>query len=289
MAHDNRLRWGLLRWGFAPVRHHGSTWPLDVYRCRLPTSLSWAGRPGRLEIPLSAATTSTGFSYGQDGWHPHAETLRWREATRGADPMDSPLGRLYSVFQPWTVREAIFDDLEDPIPGLSDAPLVRGQLRELWNPYGGRSLDTSGELDRPGLYWGPADREYVAGEIERTWRVYKGLAASGLRDDGPGKDAISGYLLVRGDDYRFVVHQGHHRLACLAVLGHTSVPAYLAYKVPPIIREDGLARWSEGRRPRYTPLTVRLLFSRLFDSTGLEKAARLGLAGGASKRLAADA
>ena len=267
------------------IRHRGRSRPFSPYRYRLPASLSWAGAPGRLEIRLEHITTATGFSFAQAGWHPHVETLRWLDsrAERGHDEVqESPLARLYSAFQPSTVQEALFEDRNDPIPGLSDVSLVRGQLRDLWNPYSPRQ---SGSLDRPGLYWGPASHEHVETELQRTLALYTSLAERGLRDEGPGKDAIAGHLLVRGDQYRSMVHEGHHRLACLTALGHTDgVPVWLVPNHPPVVCEDDLGRWTNGAHPRYSPVSAQLLFQRLFESTGVEKASRLGLLSSPSRR-----
>ena len=271
----------LHRWRIATVRPARAAWPVAMYRYELPPALPWAGMPGRLVVPLGKVTTAVGFSFALAGWHPHVETLRWLAAEPGAPLADSPLGRLYAAFHPRTVREAILDDVDGPVPGLPETSLVRGQLRDLWNPFGARG-HRDGEqppLDRPGLYWGPAPPEHLASEVERTRGVLDSLGAAGYRDDGPGSNPITGYLLVRGEDYRVVAHQGHHRLACLAVLGYDSVPVYLTSRTAPVVAEDELPRWSEGRHPRYTPESARLLFGRLFDSTGREKAARLGILG----------
>lgn len=264
--------------GIATARHSGGALPFAVYRCRLPAPLSWAGERGRLEVPLDRITTAVGFAYGDAGWHPHVETLRALRVGRGpADLRDTPLGRLYAAFCPRTVREAVLDDVDDPVPGLTGVPLVRGQLRELWNPHGPRPADPTGALDRPGLYWGPAPAEHLEREVERTLALHRDLAATGLRDDGPGRHAISGYLLVRDGDYRFIAHEGHHRLACLAALGHPTAPVYLSPKAPPIVDAGRLGRWTRGRRARYAPASAELLLDRLFESTGREKASRLGL------------
>lgn len=263
------------RIGLACVPQRGGALPVTLYRYRLPRGLRWAGGPGRLEVPLDRVTTATGFSYALHGWHPHVETLR--RLADGDDPDRTPLGRLYAAFHPRTVQEAVCDDRRDPIPGLHDVPLVRGQLRDLWNPHGPRRARSAGELDRPGLYWGPASPAHVAAEIDRTLTVLRSMRRDGVRDDGPGRHAITGYLLVRGDDYRFVLHEGHHRVAALAALHHERAGVYLSIRHPPVVAEHALDRWTSGRRPRYTPATAQLLFTRIFESTGYEKAARLGL------------
>ena len=34
---------------------------------------------------------------------------------------------------------------------------------------------------------------------------------------------ISGHFLIKGDDYRFIVTEGQHRVACLATLGYDTI------------------------------------------------------------------
>lgn len=77
-------------------------------------------------------------------------------------------------------------------------------------------------------YFGVKSDKYIKEEYKRIFEVYKSIKRKGYKPTHSGKllkvNHITGYLLKKQDDYRFIVLHGKHRLAALVKLGYTKVP-----------------------------------------------------------------
>lgn len=96
------------------------------------------------------------------------------------------------------------------------------QLDKMWrkeNKFSG----LKGGLDLGSAFFGPTQNKKIKIELERLIKVYKSICKDGYKDDFTGVDAVSGYFLVDGDDWRVLIVSGHHRVACLDALNYRPI------------------------------------------------------------------
>lgn len=88
----------------------------------------------------------------------------------------------------------------------------------------------------------------------------------------------TGYFLVDGGDWRFVLRQGHHRAAALRALGHARL---VATPITALAVVDGqrLEPFTTDAGGLYSPTAAERLFRSQFDEDGTRRAARLGIEG----------
>ena len=72
-------------------------------------------------------------------------------------------------------------------------------------------------------HFGPNTEEFGAGELKRLIPLYKIFKEQGYQPELFFDGYISGHFLIKGDDYRFIVTEGQHRVACLAALGYDTI------------------------------------------------------------------
>jgi len=77
---------------------------------------------------------------------------------------------------------------------------------------------------------------------------------------------ISGYLLIRGDDYRFVVAEGQHRAACLASLGITRLRCRFSQKAvyPRTVKFQDFKNWPQVKNGAFSEIEALRVFERFF-------------------------
>jgi hypothetical protein len=272
--------------GFDLLRSAGTRrWSHRPHPIRLPPpfdrrSLSPAST---FEVPVELATTAVGFGYGSGGWHPYVASLEEYRAEPGLRYEDSSLARLQTVFQPVNLQEVLFGATVEPLAPLHRWPPRQYFLYRIWtmNPWLEKeALERFPAEERVGwLYFGPTTpklRESGKADLLRLMRVYESIRTQGLRS-GPDVAPLKGYFLSSGDSYRFVVLEGNHRVAALRSLGIESFPARLHPGWPAVVRAERLHPWTHQAGGVYPSETVEKLFWMLFEETGANKAANLGL------------
>lgn len=282
---------GVLRGGRRIVRASGvdilrtsgeHRWSLRLHRIRLPAEIGRRSltASASFTVPLDKAIVDCGFSYRADGWHPYVQTLYEVLEDPGRAYVDTTLGHLHRAFQPATMQEVLLEDVVEPVPPLHAWPPRAFLLRNLWNmnPWLVRAAleDLSGSTPRSWLYWGPKSVEDGEADLRRLVRAFRMIEAEGFRHDD-GVAPIRGTFMAAGDDYRFVVDCGNHRLAALRVLGVEEFRARLNPRLAAVVHADQLHRWTTHSGGIYPPATAQQLFWKLFTETGRTKAANLGL------------
>lgn len=87
----------------------------------------------------------------------------------------------------------------------------------------------------------------------------------GLIVDPAGLDNLQCYLLLAGDDYRFRISQGHHRIAALAALGYETITLQLEFRNT--IRRSEVEWWPAVRQGWFTRKEAVTVFDRIFMGT----------------------
>jgi hypothetical protein len=235
--------------------------------------------PTTFEVDLAKVTTPCGFSYHPDGWHPYRDTLTELLAEPDIPYERTTLARYYEGFQPRTVQEALLEEIDEPLEPIGRWPALLPLFKHLWalTPrYVAKILADPREVKGARQQFGPQPVDFGRYQVERVGESYESLRRGYRPQDYPD-GYLTGYFLVRGDDYRFVVFHGNHRLAAFERLGIDRPLAIVQRGDPPVVDADRLEMWTEGRYGVYPRGVAQLLFDKLFTETGREKAERLGL------------
>lgn len=82
------------------------------------------------------------------------------------------------------------------------------------------------------------------------------------------------FWLLRGDDYRFVVAEGQHRIACLAALGYDIIRCRFSQKpeYPRIVVFRDVKNWPQVANGVYSKTLALKIFERFFvEGVGRER------------------
>lgn len=274
----------LHRAGYA-VAGRGTSLPAlreyTLHQARLPEP-SWSRPrvPVAFEVDLHRVTTACGFSYAADGWHPYRAALAQVLADPARPLDDTVLTDYYARFRPRNVREALVPAHHGPVPPLDTWPTAIPLVRL---PWGVTRRQVAGILEAPPAtleerqHVGPRDGAFVVRQVERLVEAHRSFTDHGYAPELHSDGHLVGYFLVRDDDYRFVVLHGNHRLAAMEVHGILRPQATLMLGHPPVVHRDQLARWDRGPLAVMPASTRELLFDAMFDATGRDRAAALGL------------
>lgn len=256
----------------------GAAVPFRIWRIPRVPPLDSPGPslPKSFEVDLESCTSFAGFSFRSDGWNPHVETVKALMDDPGLEFAESPLATLYERFRPTTLQELFVEDADAPLEPLSFIPTTRAGFRYVWALSPSRLRQISQQATPEGHhYFGPQSSEGAVRQFERLRDLVVSISERGFRPEGYGP--IGGYFLVAGDQYRFVVGTGNHRLAVIRVLGPDRFPASLLDSHPAVIDRARIESWSTDHGGPFAPGAPEVLFDKLMFETGLGKARFLGL------------
>lgn len=247
-----------------------------IERFKVPTPLNAQHSSSTLlDVDLRKCTDMYGAGY-IDDWHHFVETLKEYKGNPEITYDDSVLKQYYAHFQPRNLEDGLFTK--------------RGRASKLRSGWIGYPWYWSAELKvifentpaetRPGgnHHFGPNTDEFGQGELARLTPLYTAFKQQGYQPELFSDGYISGYLLVNGEDYRFVVTEGQHRVACLATLGYESIRVRFSQKpeYPRIVRFEDAKKWPQVVNGAYSRTLALKVFERFFmEGVGRE---RMGLA-----------
>ena len=111
-------------------------------------------------------------------------------------------------------------------------------------------------------HYGPVSEEKLMLEKGRLDDVRSSFEKSGYQ---PRYGFSVGYFLRRkGNDWVFVIVGGQHRVAAMAELGFTHVPAQFQPSYPRIVREGQVNRWPMVRNNELTAEEAHMIFEAYF-------------------------
>ena len=113
--------------------------------------------------------------------------------------------------------------------------------------------------------YGPATDKKVDLEMQRLTGTYESIRSHGYQPDRHGD--ITGFLLRRGQEFRFLVRGGKHRTAALVHLGHPLVPVQFKPHWPRIIDRADVAHWPLVREGRMDEALAQDIFDCHFGLT----------------------
>jgi hypothetical protein len=244
----------------------------------------------RFIVDTRKVTTPYGFSFAEGGWHPYVVSLREAERSESVKYEESLLRTFHARFIPQTLQEALFEKADHLLTAeLEQLPHSWPLIRDLWlldnraaEEYVAEARGMPPEMRSPHV--GPVSLEAGIATYSRLMRAVESMRNHGydpLRFDGTaiaGFDGFGadGYFLWRGNDYRFVLLHGHHRIAAAAFLGIERVHLRIRRRFVPLVSRSRLDD------PRIAPWmglkSKQLVFDSIFLGDGLSKAENWGLA-----------
>lgn len=236
---------------------------------------------GTMMVPIDRMMNRAAYPYGSQGWHPFVAALKQLVAEPALTYRNTVLASYYERFQPRSVHDLLLDGLGIEDSTLATWPAV-DRLIDVWSATERQVQDLrrrfAGDRKLPhSQYRGPADEEDGALHLTRCLEVHASLVEHGYRP-APGIEGfITGYLLTRDDDWRFVVGHGNHRVPAMSVLGYTEIPVTFRRSHLPVIAEERLHRWTTAHGGLLQPDEVRAVFDRFFRDDSRDRAAALGL------------
>jgi hypothetical protein len=240
----------------------------------------WGDDRPRFTVDLDKITSPTGFSYHPDGWHPYRAALEEALLDPELPYERSVLSEYYRRFRPTTVQEALLEDLLEPMEPLASWPPLLILFKHIWalrRSQVKRILARPGGEKGPRQQFGPQLDDEGERHRDRLLAAYDSIRTRGYDPEAFPDGRVTGYFLVRGENHRFVVLQGNHRLAAMRHVGIERVAASWHPGHPPVIHEHDLDRWTTDRGGVLPPAVAHRLFDKLFTERGDTKAKNLGL------------
>lgn len=279
-----RIEKQLNRWGATLLGGRTSRTVVAPYRIgrirSLPDDFSYLGtnldRP--FEVDLDRITTIAGFTYQRGGWSPYLSTLDEVLSNPDIPYEETTLFMYYELFKPQTAQDVLLPLVEYPVFPLGEWGPWSELIMHPWSMTRRylRAVDSKGRNDRRQEI-GPQSVTSGRAHMARVLSVYYSISEDGFRPDEYRDGLLRGYFLVRGDDFRFMILHGNHRLAALRRLDITSIPVRIDQRHPPVVNESELHRRPRGERAVLGDDAAAILFKSQFESTGRERALALGL------------
>lgn len=216
-------------------------------------------------------------SFGRNGWHHFVEACRSLVTKQPANPsVRAVLDHYYDRFQPrnfgaiW--RAAGLD---------ADIGVLAGQPTGYycnWMPWnspsdsiedmkaGKTSARRCPETDNHVV--GPLAPAVRNAEAVRLQAVFETMRITGYEPEVNHDGYVRGQLLVRGNDSRFLVTAGQHRLAALSSIGYSQILAKFQHGRAKVIDLGQVKDWPQVANGTYTVTQATAIFNGLFEATG---------------------
>ena len=126
-----------------------------------------------------------------------------------------------------------------------------------------------GETDSGYPHWGPNSEHFCLTELKRLRHVYRSIKENGyshLIRDTVGIRCT----LAHGNEMRYVVRKGHHRVAALSALGESQVRVRFNERWPAVVDRDHAEFWPQVRSGLFTEHEAITVFDRLFAGATFE-------------------
>lgn len=219
-----------------------------------------------VEVALDKCVDWQGFTYTSKGWHYLCETIKEYRKKPKIMYRHSILYKYYSLYQPKSMFECLMcEDAYDPVNG--DGPWVP-------LPWG---MGHRRVLEEGNQHYGPNSKTFIRKEFKRLIHVYEKLKAEGYQPTQNHDGFVKGYFLKKGNDYRFLITGGQHRIAAMATLGYESILARIPPRRKRVIDLEDREEWDQVVNGTYSPELASHVFHMYFESNGREKAFLYGL------------
>jgi hypothetical protein len=232
-------------------------------KTRIPEGLEvLQGNSVIFRVQTDKCRDNNGFSYTDEG-HYFVETLKQYEKNRELAYEESPLKEYYDSFQPLNRRDNYLWE-----EGVECFPMDHGWLYDPWRKPANPPLRKKRFETRKGGNHniGPNTQEFGQAEFKRLIGAYEALKYGGYNPDFFVDGYVTGYLLIRKDDYRFIASEGQHRIAALAALGYDSLVCRFDLKpwTNQTVFYNQASKWPQVKAGIFTPRLAKICFEHFF-------------------------
>lgn len=233
-------------------------------------------------VEISSISTRVGFSFCEPGWHPFVQTLKEYSENRNISYQQSTLANVFNRFNPKNLQEVLLDKVDLNLKPICDWPADNFLLSRIWelNEVSLKRYEFRKDSKLPAagwIYYGPHDNHYGEKELQRLKEVYDSIRENGYLPDSSAPQEVNGYFLKNGNQLRFILLHGNHRVSALKALGYSKVKVVIRKGHPAVVDRQDLKNWATECGGLYPQGLLELIFDSLFYGSGLEKAGRLGL------------
>src|SRR5690606_10070994 len=223
-----------------------------------------------------------GTSAESTGWHPFVALATEVAERPDLRYEDSLLAKFYERFQPQNQVEFFFPrDVADEHRGSALARLgldahklpVLPWHAAVWTGNGEHGLGP----EHGHQSFGPVSVEKGRLEFKRVRDTFMSIKEHGYRPEMASGEVI-GTFILRGDDYRFLVRGGHHRLAAMAALGWSNVRVAFDKQTARSVNLESARVWPLVRAGIYDEVLAHRFVDQLFAADQAWRARELGLA-----------
>lgn len=263
----------LLYFGYELNRLHNNN---DLRITKEPLEIIYTQKDTVFEVDIKKCYNRFHFSYSLNGWHPFVKTVCEYIDNPSISYEKTTLYDFYEKYQPSSIFEACFNsnDYEFKFNNNLDKISSKFALCLPWSDEGANI-----EYWIPGhgyQFFGPVSQVKGEHEFERLVSVYESIKNIGYRP-GNKYGEIDGYFLKMGNEYRFIIETGKHRLAVLSALGQDTVRVCFHKNWPRVIDIRDLKDWPQVKNGTWCEESAEIFFMQFFTDNGLAKAKTLGL------------
>lgn len=205
----------------------------------------WVGENPIIHLPVEMLVMPGGHAFANPA-HPFLKTIKEGHQwlfNHYSEWMPQNIAQLYGIEESGELGE----NLEPwEIPWL---------LRERKKPRGEVGLSSSHGLS----YYGPISQQKAIAEYNRLNKVVNSISKHGYKIQ---KGVIEGFFMRKGDEFRFFVLGGKHRVAAMAYLGYKSIPVRMRASYPRLVDRVDAVNWPLVHS-KHVSLSLAL---RIFDA-----------------------
>lgn len=227
------------------------------------------------EVELQCCRSLNGFGYTDEGWDHFVETLKEAKDNPELSYEQSILKRFYGRFQPGNRQEHFFGSNNPDM-----APLNKGWTILPWMETKNRQLiPLKSPVSRPGgnHHYGPNSDEFGRREFNKLVKTDSLIKRFGYLPEIFPDGYVQGYFLKDGDNYRFCVNEGQHRVAAISLLGRKVIKCKFDPSFLPLINIDHVHQWPQVKTGLYSINVAEKVFRYYFEEDGRRKAEQLRL------------
>lgn len=213
-----------------------------------------------VNVPLHKCCDWQGFMYAKEGWHYFSALLREYKKNPDLHYSISILKEYYDKYQPRSTFECF----------LCEEEFNSKHHTTPWVPLPWDQSFRVKLLDNQ--HFGPNSNAFIKKEFERITTLYHKLRVQGYQPLNHRDGYVRGHFLRNGEDYRFKVTGGQHRMAVLGVLGQTDLDVKLQPDWKRVIDIRHIDQWEQVKNGTYSVRAAQKVFHCYFQTTGKEKA-----------------